>query len=69
VSILPSRAKNDGKILSDYFAVLAIIALLIWLLDTTSLTCEISWILHPNFENFCPNNDQFPHAERLCPAG
>ena len=58
-SILPSRAKKNGKIVSDYFAVLAIILPLIWLLDTTSLTCEISCILYPNFEHFCPNNGQF----------
>jgi len=36
VSILPSGAKN-GKIFSDYFAVLAIILLLYWLLFCLSL--------------------------------
>jgi len=65
VFILPSGAKKNGKIVSDHFAVLAIILPLIWLLfyfwkiDTTSLTCECSCILCPNFENFCPNNGQF----------
>jgi len=28
-------------------------------MDTTSLTCECSCILCPNFETFCPNNGQF----------
>jgi len=58
-------AKND-KMVSDYFAVLAIILPLIWLLLCLSLenrhyliTCECSCILCPNFENFCPNNGQF----------
>jgi len=37
VSILPSGAKKNGKIVSDYFAVLAIILLLIWLLFCLSL--------------------------------
>ena len=37
VSILPSRAKRNGKIVSDYFAVLAIILLSIWLLFCLSL--------------------------------
>jgi len=32
VSILPSGAKENGQIVSDYFAVLAIILPLIWLL-------------------------------------
>jgi len=64
VFILPSGAKENGKIVSDYFAVLAIILQLIWLIfylsfDTTSLTCECSCILCPNFENFCLNNGQF----------
>jgi len=27
--------------------------------DTTSLTCECSYMLCPNVENFCPNNGQF----------
>ena len=31
----------------------------VWKIDTTSLTCECSCILCPNFENFCPNNGQF----------
>ena len=66
VFILPSGAKKNGKIISDYFAVLAIILPLIgyyfasvWKIDTTSLTCECSCILCPNFENFCPNKGQF----------
>jgi len=61
VSILPSGAKNNGKI-----AVLAIILPLIWLLFCLSLenrhyliACECSCILCPNFEHFCPNNGQF----------
>jgi len=64
--ILPSGAKKNGKIVSDYFAILAIISPLIgyyfasvWKIDTTSLTCECSCILRPNFENFCLNNGQF----------
>jgi len=32
VSVLPSGAKENGKIVSDYFADLAIISPLIWLL-------------------------------------
>jgi len=32
---------------------------LVWKIDATSLTCECSCILCPNFENFCPNNGQF----------
>jgi len=28
-------------------------------IDTASLTREYSYILCPNFENFCPNNGQF----------
>ena len=32
---------------------------LVWKIDTTSLTCECSCMLCPNFENFCPNNGQF----------
>ena len=66
VFILPSGAKKNGKIVSDYFAVLAIICswfgyyfTLVWKIDTTSLACECSCILCPNFENFCPNNGQF----------
>jgi len=65
VSILPSGAKKNDKIVSDYFAVLAIILPLIWLLFSLSLenrhyfTRECSGILCPNFENFCPNNGQF----------
>jgi len=55
-----TRAKKDGKIVWDYFAVLAIILPLIWILFClrleNSLTCEGSC---PNFENFCPNNGQF----------
>jgi len=64
--ILPSEAKKNGKIVSDYFAVVAIILPLIWLLFCLSLenrhyliACECSCILCPNFENFCPNNGQF----------
>jgi len=37
VSILPSGAKRNGKIVSDYFAVLAIILPLIWLVFCLSL--------------------------------
>jgi len=37
MTILPSEPKNNGKIVSDYFAVLAIILLLIWLLFCLSL--------------------------------
>jgi len=37
MSILPSGAKKNGKIVSDYFAVLAIILPLIWLLFCLSL--------------------------------
>jgi len=37
VSILPSGAKRNGKIVSDYFAVLAIILPSIWLLFCLSL--------------------------------
>jgi len=32
---------------------------LVWKIDTTSLTCECSHVLWPNFKNFCPNNGQF----------
>ena len=59
------REKKNGKIVSDYFAVSAIILPLIWLLLCLSLenrhylTCECSCILCPNFENVCPNNGQF----------
>ena len=66
VFILPLGAKKNGKIVSDYFAVLAIILPLICLLFCLSfenrqylITCECSCILCPNFENFCPNNGQF----------
>jgi len=66
VLILPSGAKKNGKIVSDYLAVFVMILSLIWLhfafvwkISTTSLTCECSCILCPNFENFCPNNGQF----------
>jgi len=66
VFILPSGAKKYGKIVSNYFAVLAIILLLIWLLFCLSLqnryyliTCKCSCTLCSNFENFCPNNGQF----------
>jgi len=64
VSILPWVAKKNGKIIWDYFAVLAIILPLIWYhlvwkRDTTLLTREYSCTLCPNFENFCPNNGQF----------
>ena len=66
VFILPSRAKNNGKIVWDYFAVLSVILPLIWLLFCLSLenrhyliTYECSCILCLNFENFCPNNGQF----------
>jgi len=66
VFILPSGAKKNGKIVSDYFAVFAIIFPLIWLLFCLSLenrhnliACECSCILCPNFENFCPNNGQY----------
>jgi len=65
VFILPSGAKKNGKIVSEYFAVLAIILPLIWLLFCLSLenrhylTCECSCMFCPNFENFCPNNGQF----------
>ena len=31
----------------------------VWKIDTTSLICEGSCILCPNFENFCPNNCEF----------
>ena len=31
----------------------------VWKIDTTSLTCECSCILCPNFETFCPINGQF----------
>jgi len=58
--------KKNGKIVSDFFAVSAIILPLIWSLfclsweiDTTSLTCQCSYILCPNVKNFCLNNDQF----------
>jgi len=37
MSILPSGEKKNGKIVSDYFAVLAIILPLIWLLFCFSL--------------------------------
>jgi len=37
MSILPSRAKKNGKMVSDYFTVLAIILPLIWLLICLSL--------------------------------
>jgi len=37
VSILPSGAKTNGKIVSHYFAVLAIILPLIWLVFCLSL--------------------------------
>jgi len=61
------RGKKEWQKVWEYFAVLAIIQLLTWLLfclslekiDTISLTCECSCILCPNFENFCPNNGQF----------
>jgi len=59
VFILPSRAKKNGKIVWDYFAVLVMIFPLIWLLfclnwkiDTTSLACECSCILGPNNGQF-----------------
>ena len=64
--ILPSGAKKNCKIVSDYFAVLAIFYCwfgcyfaLVWKIDTTSPACECSCILFPNFENFCLNNGQF----------
>jgi len=37
LSILPSGVKKNGKIVSNYFAVLAIILPLIWLLFCLSL--------------------------------
>jgi len=66
VFILSTGAKKNGKIVSDYFAVLAIILPLIWLLFCPSLenrhyliACEWSYILCPNFETFSQNNGQF----------
>jgi len=66
VFILPSGPKKNGKIVSGYFAVLAITLPLILLLFCLSLerrhyliTCECSCILCPNFEKFCPNNGLF----------
>jgi len=67
---LPSGANKNGKIVSDYFTVLAIILPLIWLLFCLSLenrryliACDCSCILCPNFENFCSNNGQFLSIE------
>ena len=76
---------QNGKIVSDYFAetILPFWLLfcrwfgyyftLVWKIDTTSLTCEWSCMLCPNFEHFFPNNGQFlsvknlqPHTIRLC---
>jgi len=66
VFILPSGAKKNRKIVSDYFAVWSLLChwfgyyfASVWKMNTTSLTCECSCILCPNFENFCPNNGQF----------
>jgi len=66
VSILPSRVKRNGKIVSDYFTVFPIICrrfghyfALVGKINPTSLTRECSCILRPNVENFCPNNGQF----------
>ena len=66
VSILPSGTKKNGKIVSDYFAVMGIILrwfghyfALVGKIDTTSFTRECSCMLCPNVENFCPNNGQF----------
>ena len=58
MSNLPSGAKKNGKIISDYFAVFPIILPLIWPLIWLSwenkhyLTCECSCILYSNVENF-----------------
>jgi len=61
VFILPSGTKRNGKIafrplfcrsFCYYFAS-------VWKIGTTSLRCECSCILCPNFQNFCPNNGQF----------
>ena len=65
VPILPSGTKKDGKIVLDYFVVLAIILPLVWSSFCLSWEnrhlpiCEWSCILCPNVQNFCPNNCQF----------
>jgi len=66
VKFFAIKDKKNGKIISDYFAALAIILPLIWLLLCFSLenrhspfTCECSCILCPKFEKFCPNYGRF----------
>jgi len=66
VSVLPSGAKKNGKIVFDYFAVLAIILPFVWPLlgfsweNRHHLTCiECSCMVCPNVERFCPNNGHF----------
>jgi len=73
VFILPSGAKKNGKIVSDYFAVLAIILLLFCVtLENRHylITYECCCILCPNCENFCPNDGQFfsVGVVTACPA-
>ena len=63
ISILPSGAKKNGnetilpiwllfcRWFGYYFAS-------VWKIDTTSIACECSCTLCPNFENFCPINGQ-----------
>jgi len=51
VSILPSEASKNDKIVSE--------ELLLLMIDTTSLKCECSCTICPNVENGCPNNGIF----------
>jgi len=66
VSILPSGAKRMAKWSQTILPFWLLFCCwfgyylaLVWKIDTTSLICECSCILCPNFENFCPNNGQF----------
>jgi len=59
VFILPSGAKKNGPFWPLFCRWSGYYFILVCKIDTISLTCECSYILCPNFENFRPNNGQF----------